>query len=720
MKIKNSVGILFTLLSGVLLFFASCKKGQVTPPQKTDQGKALTTSVNLQVAAIDSLSSFAPYLQSIQLSDSDAVEGITIFAPVNSAFARKSARLASPDGEDLRKRLPDSSDVEDYIVRGIIKYSDLTNGKKLTTLSGITLTITVDNGVVKVNGVVITNRGITDSSKTIIYTIAGLFQKSPSLTVTVMDGAAWVPNNPQGVPAVGATVSLFSSRQDYAAGKSPVYTATTDVNGEAVFKKVDTGTYYIVAQKEDESNILKAPGYFSGHPENADNVYYGLAISDVFHSKEEISSAPQELYAGINGLVYAALGNFNYKDLNGDGVIDQHDFTPLPYESMEASQGQHSADSVLIGYPDNLLMKHYQSIADADSALSFIYFTNSFSFFTTAMIDGYLSGDAVASTDAWNSLNNFTFTASTPLFSSIWTDAYQLNIPILNRIIADVRGLSGSPSEKVAILAQAKVLQAAYYLRLVSYFGDVPVLKGVLFTPDIPSSHQADIYQGIVDNLDTAMAILPTNWDAQNSFRPTKWAAEALLAKAYFLKYLSNGSPNDLGHAAMAAEDVIDGGGFQLLQGPDDVFKTTGNQEDIWNIFKEAADMDQEFQGYFGRGNYCPVLRLPEMYLIAAAGMIRGLIGGNPGTYINPLYARRGLPAGITAGMTASQELDALHSIWHQEMYREGNIYMLWNHWGTASQELGAKGYRPFNALLPIPQNFIGYDAPFLRQNPGY
>lgn len=154
-----------------------------------------------------------------------------------------------------------------------------------------------------------------------------------SLTVTVIDAAAWTPEATQGARVNGATVSLYNSQAQYGAGKPPVYNATTDANGDVLFQKVTAGTYLIVAEKGDESNILKEPGFWIGTPVNYHNtlIYTGLAIRSIFQSQAEVTTSPKQ--------PNAAPGNFQYVDANHDGVINEADFVPSPgrFRSIQPS-----------------------------------------------------------------------------------------------------------------------------------------------------------------------------------------------------------------------------------------------------------------------------------------------------------------------------------------------------------------------------------------------
>ncbi|HXO73660.1 MAG TPA: fasciclin domain-containing protein, partial [Puia sp.] len=152
---------LYLLTFSVLLFTACSKKDKPTPPPPTPTGTGVGTAVGKQLSATDSLSSFNGYYKTTTLSDQDVATGITIFAPANSTFG--SGQVLANGG------LPDSSQLKDYIVKGLLKAADLTDNKTLTTLSGKTLAVTVKGSEVRVNGVLINLASVYTGDGFIIY-----------------------------------------------------------------------------------------------------------------------------------------------------------------------------------------------------------------------------------------------------------------------------------------------------------------------------------------------------------------------------------------------------------------------------------------------------------------------------------------------------------------------------------------------------------------------
>jgi len=130
------------LLIGVSLMLATAcsKKDKGSTPSGT-----ISTTISTQIAKTDTLSTFNKFFTAAALTDAELSEGVTVFAPSNSAFGNASVNGSGP--------LPDESVIKDYIVKGILTEADFIKGKTLTTLSGKTLTVSVVvDPVILVNG----------------------------------------------------------------------------------------------------------------------------------------------------------------------------------------------------------------------------------------------------------------------------------------------------------------------------------------------------------------------------------------------------------------------------------------------------------------------------------------------------------------------------------------------------------------------------------------
>ncbi|MBQ4914184.1 RagB/SusD family nutrient uptake outer membrane protein [Maribacter sp. MMG018] len=123
--------------------------------------------------------------------------------------------------------------------------------------------------------------------------------------------------------------------------------------------------------------------------------------------------------------------------------------------------------------------------------------------------------------------------------STYWRISYE-NINRANAIIqkADDLKAEGVPNSALIdrVKAEAQFLRAFYYYNLVRYFDNIPVTTTKTASDqDLPSNENGkrlalDLIQS---DLSIAADILPESYDSGDVGRATKWAAEALLVKAY-------------------------------------------------------------------------------------------------------------------------------------------------------------------------------------------
>ncbi|CAL1519350.1 RagB/SusD family nutrient uptake outer membrane protein [Chitinophaga sp. MM2321] len=132
---------------------------------------------------------------------------------------------------------------------------------------------------------------------------------------------------------------------------------------------------------------------------------------------------------------------------------------------------------------------------------------------------------------------------------------------------------------KASIIGQAKFIRGIFYLKLVNYFGGVPLVITELNASsklDIPRSPVADVWKQIELDLKDAAAVLPIVWANSNDVgRATKGAALGFLVKAYLWQ-------EKWGDAITASEDVINSKAYDLLPDFRSVFlETNENNKEI-------------------------------------------------------------------------------------------------------------------------------------------
>jgi len=667
---------LYLLPLSVILFTACSKKDKTTPPPTTTPtGTAVSAAVVKQLSATDSLSSFNGYYKTATLTDQDVATGITIFAPANSTFG---------NGQALTNGgLPDSSQLKDYIVKGLLKAADLTANKTLTTLSGKTLTVTVNGNIVQVNGMTINITSAFTGDGFIIYSTTRLMNAAAPFSFTIWDATQWSTSKPKGDLSTGATVALYSSQADYASGTKALYSVTTGNDGIGTFNGVRPGSYYVVASKGQINNV------FNAYNETLNGTYLGYASDNTVDNN----------------------GNIQWKDLNMDGIINSSDMGAVPALTLQASKDSSPNGIILIGY----VTKPLQTVTDAQNILNNTYSGLLIAYSSMVVLDGMLSDDATCATQPnYCAYDNFTFTTTDANISTLWSGTYNL-IGNLNRVIKDVPGMDAAADQKADLVAQAKGLRAYIYFIMGQYFGDLPLHNNISATlfPGISRSTITEVYNTIITDLTAAAADLPVT-RTTGQIQLTKPAAYGLLAKAALWQK---------DYAAVAGYTAqFSSSGTYSLSAVNTWFTSATNAENIWSpsFSNIGALIPWYYIGVFPSTTVklCPVLRYGQILLIDAEAQIALGHYSVAEQDLNALLTRRS--QSTVSISNATDGTAALQAAWQTETYRQGDRFVNLLRWGIAQQVLGANGFAMGKSnLLPIPQNLLnGYSN--MRQNPGY
>jgi len=152
--------------------------------------------------------------------------------------------------------------------------------------------------------------------------------------------------------------------------------------------------------------------------------------------------------------------------------------------------------------------------------------------------------------------------------------------------------------------AEARFLRAFFYFDLVKYFGKVPVVTKpvtALESVEIKRSPVADVYKVIIDDLQYAIANLPTTYANTDIGRASKYAAESLLAMVYMARsgptYNIEGPGLGLNEWSLALpllNDVISSGQFALNTNYANIFSYTNqnpsvNKEAIFDVMYQTG-----------------------------------------------------------------------------------------------------------------------------------
>lgn len=174
-----------------------------------------------------------------------------------------------------------------------------------------------------------------------------------------------------------------------------------------------------------------------------------------------------------------------------------------------------------------------------------------------------------------NAIDQFDLTVApsyTDLFNTDWKNYYQAIYRCNQLIQADATiKWNGDTKAEGRIMGEARALRGILYFDLARLFGDVPLLLEPS-EANIPRTPVKEVYQAIFDDLKYAAANIPA--DAyplkdrdSNDGRITKYAAEALLARAYlyYTGYYGEEHPAcSKAEATAAINDVVENGGYEL------------------------------------------------------------------------------------------------------------------------------------------------------------
>lgn len=344
-----------------------------------------------------------------------------------------------------------------------------------------------------------------------------------------------------------------------------------------------------------------------------------------------------------------------------------------------------------------------------------------------------------------------------------WLDGFEV-INIANNVLSAVDVVDAADRDRVQ--GEALFIRGAMYFELARLFGKawndgdpsqnlaVPLILEPTRTIDsnseLPRNTVAEVYAQVISDLTTAKGLLPES----NGVYATTYAASALLSRVY----LQQGNYAD---AATEANNVIENGGFSLVDNYSDVFNNSNvnTSEDIFamqvtnqdgsnslNTFYASQDnggrgdieiQDQHINKYEagderldlfytdseGRrtgkwsnqyGNI-PVLRLAEMYLNRAESNERLGIGNyvgpnTPGQDLTIIRNRVGLGDNLTPTLQDILDERFLELAFEgHELHDRKRLQM----------DVGTIAWNANSLVYPVPLREINANSA-LTQNPGY
>ncbi|MBQ4820825.1 RagB/SusD family nutrient uptake outer membrane protein [Aquimarina sp. MMG016] len=180
----------------------------------------------------------------------------------------------------------------------------------------------------------------------------------------------------------------------------------------------------------------------------------------------------------------------------------------------------------------------------------------------------------------WRKLHEHTWDAQHPYVLNNWNNLNQLVFRASQ--IIDPRTVNAEDTER----ASARFIRAYAMFWVMDMYGIAPFRNpgdGPSITPMVMTRPEA--FDFILEDLNTALPDLPTRGPSVDNLRPTKAAANFLLAKLYLNKhiYLGSGTPaaSDM-TKVVELVDAIAADGYALQSGYFDIFKSDVDTETIF------------------------------------------------------------------------------------------------------------------------------------------
>ncbi len=352
---------------------------------------------------------------------------------------------------------------------------------------------------------------------------------------------------------------------------------------------------------------------------------------------------------------------------------------------------------------------------------------------------------------------------------TLWNDSYH-QIYCCNAVIEGLEKSSSiSEAAKKKLTGEALFTRALIHFYLANIFGDIPYIKGTDYEKNRKAVRieSSQVYQYIIEDLNNAVSLLPADYITAERVRPNKFAAYALLARAYLYS-------KEWEKASNAASAVLNSPLYKWENDPDLIFLKTSTST-IWQFMPKRAgnNTDEAAMFIFNSGpplstaldpklisafedgdfrrlkwtrtinspsgswqhaykykknaptatsaEYSIVLRTAEQHLIRSEARARqgDLIGAKED--LNKIRRTAGLSD--TPALSAEEIINAVIKERRIELFTEyGHRFFDLKRTGQLDAVLGnlKKGWNPTDNLWPIPEKEL-ISNPFLSpQNPGY
>ncbi|WP_398452036.1 RagB/SusD family nutrient uptake outer membrane protein [Sphingobacterium thalpophilum] len=191
-------------------------------------------------------------------------------------------------------------------------------------------------------------------------------------------------------------------------------------------------------------------------------------------------------------------------------------------------------------------------------------------------------------------IHQHTWTADEGIVVQTWNRTFA-GITNCNRIIYQIEsGRIPVEENKEAVVAELKVLRAAYYAILCDFFGNVPIVTQF----DLPEgflpkqNSRKEVYEFVVGEIESNIGLLSDKNDKSTYGKFNKWAAYALLARVYLNAEVYSGTAQWQKVIAACGAVISSGAGYVLENIQKNVF-VTDNENSREIVF--ALPLDENY-----------------------------------------------------------------------------------------------------------------------------
>lgn len=243
-------------------------------------------------------------------------------------------------------------------------------------------------------------------------------------------------------------------------------------------------------------------------------------------------------------------------------------------------------------------------------------------------------------------ISQFDYNDATPTIATAWGSLFNA-VNTANYIITRIDGVQfADENVKKTIKGEAYFARGLYYMQMMEYWGNVPIVDKPISISEGYSLQRAsfdEVYDFIIENFKTAAELLPMTKPSQYGSRATAYAALGYLGKLYIYRsgYPTNG--NYWNDAKTALKKVIDGigmGGF--LASYEDIYLEK-NEKGDQTVF--GLDCSTGITGY---GNPFPTRHAPNTVMNSQTDPDAVKWGGSAGGYflnwniVNSIFPEEG------------------------------------------------------------------------------